>query len=369
MGCKYSVSASANQNTVTVKGTFTNNGYTFSGSTETFWTECNGTKQYMYRTIPRGASFSWTHSYHVGNSTSVRTYSVSAGGPHWDNFDNTSASSTVKIPATPPSVTTPPVVTNQKAVLSDSIITISWTNSGSGTSNPTGNYVDVKVDDEDWKNILTQKATSTTYAVSENHKYEFRISSYNSAGQSKYQSTNTIYTAPMMPTLINPMAIILPTCGSLQFTIDATDTKYPSNKVEWEYCDYGTGRPTDTWSSTFVGDGMVISHTTNNPYLNSFIMGLRDNDGYLRARIYNADNSISSDWTLLGVGTKIKTILQPICYVNIPDGASIKAIYINMPNNWVNKASGQAYLSNVSVTNEILTANQATVSNETLNIE
>ena len=86
MGCYYSVSASANQNTVTVTGSFTNNGYTFSGVTETFWTECNGTRQYMYRTIPTGASFSWTHSYNVGNSTSVRSYAVSAGGPSWSKL-------------------------------------------------------------------------------------------------------------------------------------------------------------------------------------------------------------------------------------------------------------------------------------------
>ena len=39
MGSKYSVSASANQNTVNVTGTFTNNGYTYSNVNETFWTE------------------------------------------------------------------------------------------------------------------------------------------------------------------------------------------------------------------------------------------------------------------------------------------------------------------------------------------
>ena len=171
MGSRYSVSASANQNTVNVTGTFTNNGSTYSGFTETFWTECNGTRQYMYRTIPNGASFSWTHSYNVGNSTSVRSYTVSAGGPSWSYFDNSSASTTVSVPATPPSVTTPPVVTNQKAVLSGSTVTISWTNNGSGTSNPTGNHVDVRVDGGDWKNILNTKATSTTYSVPANHKY------------------------------------------------------------------------------------------------------------------------------------------------------------------------------------------------------
>lgn len=323
MGSRYSVSASANQNTVNVTGTFTNNGYTYSNFTETFWTECNGARQYMYRTIPYGASFSWTHSYSVGNSTSVRSYSVSAGGPSWSNFDNSSASTTVSVPATPPSVTTPPVVTNQKAVLSGSTVTISWTNNGSGTSNPTGNRVDVRVDDEDWKNILNTKATSTTYSVSANHKYEFRVNSYNSAGQSAHQSTNTIYTAPMAPTVVNSVGVILPSAGSFNFTVDNSATLYPSNKVEWQYSTNGGS----SWSSTQTASGNVISVSSSDSSLNSFIMGLKNNNNcYVRARIYNYDNSIASAWS---AAVKIKVALQPICYVNIPDGAKIKAIYIN----------------------------------------
>ena len=323
MGSRYSVSASANQNTVNVTGTFTNNGLTYSGITETFWTECNGTRQYMYRTIPYGASFSWTHSYQVGNSTSVRTYSVSAGGPSWSNFDNSSASTTVSVPATPPSVTTPSAVTNQKAVLSGSTVTISWTNNGSGTSNPTGNYVDVRIDDSDWKNILNTKATSTTYSVSANHKYEFRVNSYNSAGQSMYQSTNTIYTAPVTPTVVNPVGAILPTAGSFYFSVNNSNTLYPSNKVEWQYSTNGGS----SWSTTYTASGNAISVSSSDSSLNSFIMGMKNNSNcYVRARVYNYNNSIASDWS---AAVKIKVALQSICYINIPSGAKIKTIYIN----------------------------------------
>lgn len=325
MGCRYSVSASANQNTVNVTGTFTNNGYTYSGSTETFWTECNGTRQYMYRTIPHGASFSWTHSYNVGNSTSVRSYAVSAGGPSWSNFDNSSASTTVSVPATPPSVTTPPVVTNQKAVLSGSTVTISWTNNGSGTSNPTGNHVDVKVDDKDWKNILNTKATSTTYAVSANHRYQFRVNSYNSAGSSAHQSTNTIYTAPTTPTVVNPVGVIFPSAGSFNFSINDSNTLYPSNKVEWQYSTNGGS----SWSTTHIASGNVISVSSADSSLNSFIMGMKNNNNcYVRARIYNYDNSIVSNWS---TAVNIAVHLQPICLVNVPAGAKIKGVYINMP--------------------------------------
>lgn len=323
MGCKYSVSASANQNTVNVTGTFTNNGYTYSNVNETFWTECNGSRQYMYRTIPRGASFSWTHSYSVGNSTSARTLSVSAGGPSWSNFDNSSASTTVNVPATPPSVTVPPIVTNQKAVLSGSTVTITWTNNGSGTSTPTSNYVDVKIDDDDWKNILNKKATSTTYAVEANHRYQFRVNSYNSAGKSTYQSTNTIYTAPVTPTVVNPVGVILPSAGSFNFSINDSNTLYPSNKVEWQYSTNGGS----SWSTTHTASGNVISVSSADSSLNSFIMGMKNNNNcYVHARIYNYDNSIVSNWSN---AVKIAVHLQPICYVNIPSGASIKAIYIN----------------------------------------
>lgn len=323
MGCKYSVSASANQNTVTVTGTFSNNGYTFGNETETFWTECNGQRQYMYRTIPYGASFSWTHSYNVGNSTSVRTFPVSAGGPSWANFDNSSASGSVSVPATPPSVTVPPVVTNQKAVLSGSLVTISWTNNGSGTGTPTSNYVDVKVDEDGWKNILNQKATSTTYTVEANHKYQFRVNSLNSAGQSAYQSTNTIYTAPVTPSVVNPSAVILPSAGSFDFTINKASTKYPSGKVEWQYSTNGGS----SWSATQTATGSVISVSSSDTSFNSFIMGMKNNSNCcVRVRIYNYDNSIVSNWS---TAVNIAVHLQPIGLVNIPAGAKIKAIYIN----------------------------------------
>lgn len=323
MGCKYSVSANANQNTVNVTGTFTNNGATWSYETETFWTECNGQKQYMYRTIPYGASFSWTHSYSVGNSTSDRTYSVSAGGPSWSNFDNSSASTTVHIPKTPPSITTPPVVTNQKAVLSGSTITISWTNNGSGTSTPISNYVDVKIDNNDWKNILNKKATSVTYSVSPNHRYQFRVNSYNDAGQSAHQTTNIIYTEPPAPSIVNANATILPTVGNISFTIDNSSTNYPSKKNEWQYStDKGS-----SWSAVQTNEGTFVNQSSSNQSLNSFIMGLKYNsNARVRARTYNADNSRTSAWS---TAAAISTYAQPIAYINIPAGAKIKAVYIN----------------------------------------
>lgn len=233
----------------------------------------------------------------------------------------TSCADSVSVAAV--SVAIPPLVTNQKAVLSGSTVTISWQNNGSGASNPTGNYVDVKIDDKDWTNILNQKTTSTTYTVSANHRYQFRISSYNSAGQSTHQNTNMIYTAPVAPTIVNSASVIFPSAGSFSFACDKTDTLYPSEKIEWQYSTDGGYY----WSDTQIASGTVVSVGSSDSSLNSFIMGMRDNSNcYVRARIYNYDNSIASDWS---VAARIKVTLQPICLVNVPDGATIKAVYIN----------------------------------------
>lgn len=321
----YSASASANQNTVTVVVTMNNNGITWDAIGVTFWAEVQGCSRQSISgvTIPYGQSISRTFSFSVGNSTSARTLWFRGGGDAIGSFGATEGSGNVYVPATPPSVTIPPIVTNQKAVLSGSTITISWTNNGSGTSNPTGNYVDVKIDNDDWKNILNTKATSTTYTVSANHRYQFRINSYNSAGQSAYQTTNTIYTEPPAPSIVNANATILPTTGNMSFTIDNNNTNYPSKKNEWQYStDKGS-----SWSTVQANEGAVVNHSSSNSSLNSFIMGLKYNsNARVRARTYNADNSRASAWSSAAA---ISTYAQPIAYVNIPAGAKIKAIYIN----------------------------------------
>lgn len=322
----YSASASANQNTVTVTVTMNNNGKTWDANGVTFWAEVQGcSKQYIYKVvIPQYQSVSKSFSFNVGNSTSARTLSFSGGGDAIGVFGATSYSGTVSVPATPPSVTTPPAVTNQKAVLSGSTVTISWTNNGSGTSNPTGNHVDVRIDDGDWKNILNTKATSTTYSVSANHKYEFRVNSYNSAGQSAHKSTNTIYTAPVTPTVVNAASTILPYTGTITFSINNSNTKYPSTKNEWQYSmDKGS-----SWSSPLENFGTVVNeNSSGSNSLNYFIMGMKNNDNArVRARCYNADVSAVSNWS---EAAAVATYVQPVAYINVPSGSKIKAIYIN----------------------------------------
>lgn len=321
----YSASASANQNTVTVVVTMNNNGITWDAGGVTFWAEVQGCSRQSISgvAIPYGQSISRTFNFSVGNSTSARTLWFKGGGDAIGSFGATAGSGNVYVPATPPSVTPPPIVTNQKAVLSGSTVTISWTNNGSGTSNPTGNYVDVKIDNDNWKNILNTKATSTTYTVSANHRYQFRINSYNSAGQSARQTTNTIYTEPLAPSIVNANATILPTVGNVSFTIDNSNTHYPSKKNEWQYStDKGS-----SWSTVQANEGTFVNHSSSNSSLNSFIMGLKNNsNARVRARTYNADNSKASTWSSAAA---ISTHVQPIAYVNIPAGAKIKAIYIN----------------------------------------
>lgn len=95
----------------------------------------------------------------------------------------------------------PPVVTGVTATIdANNLVTISWTNNGSGQNAPTSNYVDVKIDDGEWTNISKDSLiTSTTYQCEDNHKYIFRVNSVNSAGQNTHQASDVIYTKPAVP--------------------------------------------------------------------------------------------------------------------------------------------------------------------------
>ena len=190
----------------------------------------------------------------------------------------------------------------------------------------------------------------------------YSVSSYNSAGQSKHQSTNTIYTAPTTPTVVNPVGVIFPSAGSFNFSVDNSSTLYPSDKVEWQYSTDGGS----SWSSTQTANGTTISISSSDSTLNSFIMGMKNNNNcYVRIRIYNYDNSIASDWS---TAVKIKVALQPICYVNIPDGAKIKAVYINMPADYIPphlKEIVNLVQSNIKINGQVPTKSQIDLNNST----
>lgn len=124
----------------------------------------------------------------------------------------------------------PPVVTGVTATIdANNLVTISWTNNGSGQNAPTSNYVDVKIDDGEWTNISKDSLiTSTTYQCEDNHKYTFRVNSVNSAGQNTHQESNIIYTKPAAPQYV--ASSITKSAGKyhVKINVNFENVRYPS---------------------------------------------------------------------------------------------------------------------------------------------
>ena len=165
--------------------------------------------------------------------------------------------------------------------------------------------------------------TSQTFTSAANGKYQFRVNSGNSAGNSVTLYSNYIYTLPATPTVSNAVGIIYPSAGGLHFTVDTSAAHYPSGKIDWQYSTNGGS----SWSGTNTSNSPVVSIDSSSSAFNSFIMGLKTNSNcYIRARCYNADNTLVSGWSS---PKKITVKTQPVAYVNLPSGAKIKAVYIN----------------------------------------
>ena len=127
-------------------------------------------------------------------------------------------------------VQVPPVVTGVTATIdANNLVTVSWTNNGSGQNAPTSNYVDVQIDDGEWTNISKDSLiTSTTYQCEDNHKYVFRVNSVNSAGQNTHQASNVIYTKPAAPQYV--ASSITKSAGKyhVKINVNFENVRYPS---------------------------------------------------------------------------------------------------------------------------------------------
>lgn len=124
----------------------------------------------------------------------------------------------------------PPVVTGVTATIdANNLVTISWTNNGSGQNAPTSNYVDVKIDDGEWTNISKDSLiTSTTYQCEDNHKYIFRVNSVNSAGQNTHQESNIIYTKPAAPQYVSGSIVKSAGKYHVKINVNFKNVRYPS---------------------------------------------------------------------------------------------------------------------------------------------
>ena len=330
MGNSISVWAEGVTNTgFTVVGKFNNNGYTYEYSGTRFTLSVNGANIYDQKlTFSKGQSFTYSAYYNAGTSSSARTFTI---GAWWDSsgfgyVDNSSASNSVTIGA---SISIPPNITNVKLTRnSDTSLTGSWTNNGSGSNGVTKNITDFYAENGSngsWTNGVGGNGvrTSQAFTSAANGKYQFRVNSGNSAGNSATLYSNYIYTLPATPTISNAVGIIYPSAGGLNFTVDTSAAHYPSGKIDWQYSTNGGS----SWSGTNTSNSPVVSIDSSSSAFNSFIMGLKTNSNcYIRARCYNADNTLVSGWSS---PTKITVKTQPVAYVNLPSGAKIKAVYIN----------------------------------------
>lgn len=127
-------------------------------------------------------------------------------------------------------VQVPPVVTGVTATIdANNLVTVSWTNNGSGQNAPTSNYVDVKIDDDEWTNISKDSLiTSTTYQCEDNHKYVFRVNSVNSAGQNTHQESNIIYTKPAVPQYVSGSIVKSAGKYHVKINVNFKNVRYPS---------------------------------------------------------------------------------------------------------------------------------------------
>lgn len=315
-----------------VHGRLNNNGYTYSYIGCRFTLSVNGSDIYDQKlTFSKGQNIEFSAGYNCGASSSARTFTIKSW---WDSsgfgyVDSNSATATVTVGA---SVSVPPAVTKVKLTRnSDTQLTGSWTNNGSGTSAVTQNLTDFYKETGGgggggtWTNQVggTDIRTNQAFTMSANGKFQFRVSSGNSAGNSATQYSNIVYTTPATPTISSAVGLIYPSAGSLNFSVDTSAANYPSGKINWQYSTNGGS----SWSATQTSNGSVVSISSAESTYNSFIMGLKSNSNcYVRAQCYNADNTLASGWS---AAKKIEVKTQPIAYVNLPSGATLKGIYIN----------------------------------------
>ena len=203
-----------------------------------------------------------------------------------------------------------PQVSNVKLVRdSDSQLTINWTNNGSRNTVPNHNYVDIKTDDGPWVCILNGgiKTSHVWTGASKGHKYQVRVNSGNSAGHNTHVESNIVYTAPKTPSVVDGRSYkdknghyfinfsinkdMLPYCS------DKIELEYQSNNGDWKGQSGLTNKPFVFNSS---GKDVTIPIDSETQLL-QIVKQLENNTSTstlpIRARVYNNNNTLFSDWS------------------------------------------------------------------------
>lgn len=179
------------------------------------------------------------HSQTIYKGTSAQNIGVSGRVQITGGYQNgtSSASGSVWVSAAPapapPPVTVPGTPAVRATRSSDTSISVVWQLTQPTHGSITSNCIEVKIDEGNWTTIsdsLSGSATSYTYSSSSaNHRYQFRVASSSSAGQSNYGVSGYVYTTPAAPR--GGYGLIRGTNVGVTALID--NINYPSS-YEWQ---------------------------------------------------------------------------------------------------------------------------------------
>ena len=311
-----------------------------SGGWDVRWTSSTGASGPLRFAINRNQTVTRDFSVSVGHNSSTGvapnvtvTVSNLREGNDISNVVSKSAS------FQPPTVNitkVSPQVSNVKLVRdSDSQLTINWTNNGSRNTVPNHNYIDIKTDDGPWVCILNGgiKTSHVWTGASKGHKYQVRVNSGNSAGHNTHVESNIVYTAPKTPSVVDGRSYkdknghyfinfsinkdMLPYCS------DKIELEYQSNNGDWKGQSGLTNKPFVFNSS---GKDVTIPIDSETQLL-QIVKQLENNTSTstlpIRARVYNNNNTLFSDWSSsFSLSFSKHTTIQ----IEIPDDEDLELI-------------------------------------------
>lgn len=137
---------------------------------------------------------------HNADGTKVASLQLEVNYPHAADTGGTKNGS-----LTLPTLTVAPGTPTGVALArnSDTLVTLSWTNTGASNGQATQNLVQKRVNGGAWTTVAEISAAgSLSFAVSANQRVEARVRASNSAGNSSYATSGAVYTSPAAPTAV-----------------------------------------------------------------------------------------------------------------------------------------------------------------------
>lgn len=250
----------------------------------------------------------WTSLGHLRSGTQVSVRSR----VHWLASSGTRDCDTGTQYYTVPTFTqNPEPPTNVQATyVSDNQINITWTNNPQTNKPVEGTWLDRQVNDGSYcTSILPNNYMGTSWSdkdalIQTNSRIKYRLKHYNSVGGSaNYVYTNYVDTTPAAPQQV--VAIQTGTKVSLQATTN--NIRYPDH-YEWQRAT--TGSFSDATTLTGTGASLIDTTTINKPWYRVRCVGT---------------GGLKSAWTVCQASQNAQI------FVNIPLGATMKAIYIRKP--------------------------------------